>query len=222
METTKSAMRRLLSRCVPGDVLEGTVAATAPDGVEVCVNGARLWLPRSRIARSPACGPERFRPGEHIFAAVWQIDHAERAILLTHRELLGTFDELTPQFMPGTVCEALVIGNGLLELTPNLLAEAETDLPIGTAVRFCPERYGSVQLIGSVVGRGDRYLPRPFTYYITNGRIKHWLFRPMHEFFCREETIFCQTPPRDSWPLEKSAAVCYNKEKPAKSEGAPC
>ncbi|MBR5519793.1 MAG: hypothetical protein IKU55_03655 [Clostridia bacterium] len=189
---TEAAQRSLLSSAVPGDVLAGTVAKVRREGVAVTVGSARLWLPRERIALSPICGSERFECGERVTCAVWKIEHETHRILLTHRELLGTFDELAAPIQVGGEYDALVAATDCVELMPNLLLQVSAaDFSIGTGVRV---RVTEIDRLGGVL-RGEILAPttvqrRPFTYYITNGRIKHWSFHAPTKFFCTAETVF--------------------------------
>lgn len=189
---TAAAQRHLLSSVVPGDILVGTVAEICASGAEIAVGAARLWLPSERIALSPICGSERLERGERVTCAVWQIERETHRILLTHRELLGTFDELAARFRVGGEYDALVAAADCVELLPNLLLQvAASDFPIGLGVRV---RVTAIDRLGGGM-RGEILAPttvqrRPFTYYITNGRIKHWSFHAPTKFFCTAETDF--------------------------------
>ena len=190
-----AAMRRLLSACVPGDILEGTVAEISAEGCVIAKDGARLFLPSERIARSPLCGPARFRVGQTVPCAVWKIDRNTHVITATHRELLGTFDELARGILPGNECTARVAGDGLAELAPNLVARVSSDAVgagIGEAVifRVTSIDYLRGEIAGEITARTEQSADSPFTYYITNGRIKHWSFHAPQQFFCTDETFF--------------------------------
>ncbi|MBE6953466.1 MAG: hypothetical protein E7452_07940 [Ruminococcaceae bacterium] len=194
-ERAMSAMRRLLSACVPGDILEGTVDAIEPTGITVAVGAAKLWLPASRIALSPICGTARFRLGQKIPCAVWRIEREVHKITLTHRELLGTFDELVCEFLPGHSYIGTAATPGRVELAPNLVARAATDAVgagTGEAVIFRVDEIDRLrgEISGQITARTTPAEAAPFTYYITNGRIKHWSFHAPQQFFCTEETFF--------------------------------
>lgn len=171
--------RAVLSGCVPGDILNGTVERTAPEGVWLEVHGAEAFLPADRIALSPLCGPERFRAGDTVFAAVLRIDRHCRRLILTHRELLGTFREAVLPFRAGGIYPAICCGDGLAELAPNLLALVGGEGSVGE--RFAAEITeidGHRCLI--FAKRVDRLSSAaettPFTYYTTSGRIKRWQY----------------------------------------------
>ncbi len=188
-------MRRLLSACVPGDILKGTVAEILPEGCAIAADGAQIFLPRRRIARSPLCGPERFRVGQTVPFAVWKIDRNTHTITATHRELLGTFDELARGILPGSEHTARMAGSGLAELAPNLVAHVSSDAvgaDIGEAIVFraATVDYLRGEIDGEVVAPAAEIADIPFTYYITNGRIKHWSFHTPQHFFCTDETFF--------------------------------
>jgi small subunit ribosomal protein S1 len=194
-QENNEAMRRLLSACVPGDILVATAAEISPEGCVLVSNGARLFLPRDRIARSPLCGPERLRPGQTVPCVVWKIDRDTKTITVSHRELLGTFDELAQGILPGSRHTARIAGSGLVELAPNLVARVLAD---AVGVEFCEAvvfRVAAVDFLrgeidGEIIAPAPKIADAPFTYYITNGRIKHWSFHAPQHFFCTDETFF--------------------------------
>lgn len=184
---------RLLSYCIPGDILTGTVLKTDPESVWVDLDGTVAELPRKRIALSPICGTERFHPGMTIHGAVQRIDRAQKRIQLTHRELLGTFDELTNRLEPGLICRGIWCRAGCVELAPNLLASVRGGSgQTGGAARVRITRIDRLKctLSASFVDDAPSETPSNFTYYITNGRIKHWSYGNCPENISTRETVF--------------------------------
>ena len=82
--------------------------------------------------RIPHPAPSRtfFLPHQPICAAVRKIDRAAGRLLLTHKELLGTWAENAAQFQAGETITGVVRGiksyGVFIELTPNLTGLAET------------------------------------------------------------------------------------------------
>ena len=188
--------RRLLSCCVPGDVLRGIVGAVDRYGIYIDVGGgAEAILPRRRIAISPLCGPERFETGAVVYGAVHKIDREKKRIELTHRELLGTFAEVTEGLSKGDLLRGIWCGDRRVELAPNLLA-----LVRGGAGR--PGTPAEVKITGidharcrvytEIAGVPETFEPPHFTYYITSGRIKHWSYTGSGKKKPRAETRFCR------------------------------
>ena len=67
---------------------------------------------------------DRLRVGQEIFAAVLSVDRDQRRVVLTHRELLGTWEENAALFRPGMTVPGYVRGlkdyGAFVELTANL------------------------------------------------------------------------------------------------------
>ncbi len=187
--------RQLLSYCVPGDVLRGIVTAIDADSVRLDLGGAVGVIPRDRIALSPVCGPERFAVGDVAYGAVHRVNRTEKCLELTHRELLGTFPELVEGIQRGCICRGIWCGGGRVELAPNLMAvvrggRGET----GKAVTVQITGVDGIrcQLYAEPADSTDAAPASPvdFTYYITNGRIKHWRYSAGRKNLSRRETVF--------------------------------
>ena len=117
---------KLLSRLVSGDIIKGRVVDWDDKNAYVDIGGSlNAILPAERIALSPAlCSPNVFFCGQEIYAAVFKIDRRERRIYLSHRELLGTFEELTRGIKEGDVLKGKIVGDNKVLLSPNLTAHA--------------------------------------------------------------------------------------------------
>lgn len=184
---------RLLSYCIPGDILTGTVLKTDADHVWVDLDGTVAELPRQRIALSPICGTERFRTGMPICCAVYRIDRERKRIQLTHRELIGTFTDLTGGIEPGQICRGIWCRAGCIELAPNLLASVSGGLGQignGACVRITMIDQVQCTLSATFMEDAPCEIPSNFTYYITNGRIKHWNYGNCLENISANETVF--------------------------------
>lgn len=170
---------RLLSRLIPGDVVHGTVCGTDKKNVYVDLGGSvSAVLPAERIAVPPrACDTSLLETGQIIYSAVRRIDRGERQVYLTHRELLGTFEELTDGLKPGDALVGRLCGDTVL-FNSNLCAQTvnQNEEDDGKYVIVRVEDIRRVQCEVRVRITGTYNGPqRPlFTYYITQGRIKHW------------------------------------------------
>lgn len=173
---------RLLSRLVPGDVVSGA-AVPAPAGfVGVDLGGNRpALLPEGRISLSPApCQASRFTVGGIVYSIVLYIDRDEKTVYLSHRELLGTFEENVRELAPGQEVCGLWCGNGTVELSPNLTALCSGGLsaPPGSRISAVVDsidfRACTVTLRHARV-TGAGFLP-PFVYYGRPERIRMWSY----------------------------------------------
>lgn len=183
------AREALMARLRPGVVIPCTVTHLEPFGAFVdmgCGLVSMIGLEQISVSRipHPAC---RFTVGQEIFAAVVDTDPTLGRVRLTHRELLGTWEENARRLTPGMTVAGWVRGikdyGAFVELFPNLsgLAEPREDLHEGDRVSvflksILPERMKIKLLII------DRLLPEPtpppLTYFITDGRLGHWRYTP--------------------------------------------
>lgn len=169
----------LLSRLIPGDVVQGTVCGVDDENVYVDLGGSvSAVLPAERIAVPPcACDTGLFETRQVIYAAVRRIDRRERRVYLTHRELLGTFEELTAGLKPGDALAGRLYG-GIVLFGSNLYAQAVNprgeDDGKDIIVRVEDIRRAQCEVDVHITGVYDGPNRPLFTYYITQGRIKHW------------------------------------------------
>jgi small subunit ribosomal protein S1 len=184
----REALGYFLSALRPGDVLPAVVTNPAPFGA-FCDVGcgviALLGVENISVARISRSA-DRFREGQRIFAAVRTVDRAAKRISLTHRELLGTWEENAALFRAGQTVPGIVRGvkeyGVFVELTPNLsgLADPAPDLRPGDAVTvyiksILPER-AKIKL--AVIGRPDPAAlpPRELRYFRTSGHLDVWRY----------------------------------------------
>ena len=135
----------------------------------------------SRIPH-PGC---RMAPGQEIFALVTGVDQELGRINLSHKELLGTWEEnaarLTPGMtVPGTVRSIKDYGV-FIELFPNLsgLAEYREGLNEGDRVSVYiksirPDTRKIKLQIMQDLGPAEK--PTPLRYFITDGNIDGWRY----------------------------------------------
>ena len=114
-----------------GTVLEATVTHLESFGAFVDIGcGLTSMIPIDRISISRIPHPRcRFRPGQKIRAVLLGIDPERGHVLLSHRELLGTWAENAARFAPGETVTGVVRGiqdyGIFVELAPNLTGLAE-------------------------------------------------------------------------------------------------
>ena len=101
--------RDYLERLVPGDVIPGRVTHLEPFGCFVDIGcGIPSLIPIDQISVSRISHPrDRFRPGEDIRAVVRSLEPGGR-VCLSHKELLGSWEENAALFHPGETVAGVV------------------------------------------------------------------------------------------------------------------
>lgn len=191
----------MLASWQPGDVVPATVTHLEPFGVFVDIGcGIPSMIGVDRLSVSRISHPkDRLRVGQEIYAVVLGIDHKNQRILLSHRELLGTWEENAALFRPGTAVTGTVRGlkdyGVFVELTPNLsgLAEQNEELQEGDRVSvylksILPDRMKIKLLI--IERLPAEQSPVPFRYFITSGRLNRWQYAPEGCQKPGSETVF--------------------------------
>ncbi len=126
----RECCERYLSRLRPGDVIPARVTHLEPFGAFCDIGcGVIALLTVDRVSVSRISHPaDRFRPGDGIFAVVSRIEENGR-ISLSHRELLGTWEENASLFSAGQTVAGIIRSSEdygiFVELTPNLAGLAE-------------------------------------------------------------------------------------------------
>ena len=184
------ALAYLMANLRPGDVIPACVTHLEPFGAFVDVGcGVVSFIGIENISVSRIFHPsERFTCGQKIYAAVLSTDPALRRIHLTHRELLGTWEQNAALFRAGETVRGIVRSiesyGIFIELAPNLsgLAERRAGLREGNHVSvyiksILPER---MKIKLTVIDQLRRPIgpPPPPTYYIREGRIVQWVYTP--------------------------------------------
>ena len=198
----EKALDYILSHWIPGQVVPATVTHLEPFGAFVDIGcGVPSMIGVERLSVSRISHPaDRLRVGQEIRAAVLSLDRDQRRVALTHRELLGTWEENAALFRPGMTVPGYVRGlkdyGAFVELTPNLsgLAECKAGIREGDRVSvylksILPERMKLKLLIIDTLPALDG--PEPPRYFITDGIMDRWSYAPAG---CQKpggETIFC-------------------------------
>jgi small subunit ribosomal protein S1 len=172
----------------PGDIIDARITHMESFGCFVDIGcGITSLIPIDAISISRITHPrDRFRNGQSIKAVVRSIDELER-ITLSHKELLGTWEENALAFEPGETVAGIVRsveGYGIfVELTPNLagLAESREDV--------CPGQHASVYIKSLIPEKmkiklividafDAAYIPPEPVYFIEEGHISTWRYSP--------------------------------------------
>ena len=171
-----------------GDIIPATVSHIEGFGV-FCDIGAGLsaLMPIDSISISRIPHPSaRFSAGQSIKAVVKSIDSAGR-ITLSHKELLGTWEQNAALFSVGETVPGIVRSvekyGIFVELTPNLAGLAEFSEGIepgchaGVYIKSIIPSKMKIKLI-IVDSFAADYPAEPLKYFLDEGRIDHWLYSP--------------------------------------------
>ncbi|MBQ2841342.1 MAG: S1 RNA-binding domain-containing protein [Oscillospiraceae bacterium] len=187
----KEALRHLLTALSPGDIIPATVTHLEPFGAFVdigCGNISLIGIESLSVSRI-SHPKDRFHTGDEIFAVVTALDYEKQRIFLSHRELLGTWEENAENFEIGQTVTGIVRGveeyGIFIELAPNLsgLAEYRENIRVGDPVSvfiksIIPEKMKIKLIIIDVFNRLHKRYIRPSDYVLTSGNIKQWRYSP--------------------------------------------
>lgn len=181
----EKALSYLLDTLSEGDVIPAVITSLSPIGAFADIGcGIIALLPIRQISVSRIRHPrERFLPRQRIFAAIQRIDREQNRFLLTHKELLGTWQENASLFREGETVIGVVRGvksyGVFVELAPNLtgLAEPDESMRDGTKVSvliksILPEKHKIKLHIITVLGCATQ--PESFHYFKQSGTITPW------------------------------------------------
>ena len=197
--------REYLSSLVCGDVIDACVTHMEPFGA-FCDIGAGIsaLLPIDSISVSRIPHPNaRFSTGQNIRAIVKSCDELGR-ITLSHRELLGTWEENSAAFKAGETVPGIVRSvekyGIFVELTPNLAGLAEYcdgvkdgDHASVYIKSILPQRM-KIKLV-IVDSFSADYPPAPIRYFTDSRHIDSWVYSPegcekvIESVFCEENQI---------------------------------
>lgn len=181
-------LEEYLPTLVPGTVIDVRVTHLEPFGCFVDIGcGISSLIPIDAISISRISHPkDRFRVSQDIKAVVRSVDEGGR-ITLSHKELLGTWEENAALFQSGQTVAGIIRSveeyGIFVELTPNLagLAEPRDDVRTGQHASvyiksLIPEKM-KVKLI--IVDAFDaQYSPEKPRYFIDSGRLSYWKYSP--------------------------------------------
>ncbi len=187
----------------PGDLIPARITHLEGFGAFVDIGcGIVSLLSIDAISVSRISHPsDRFAVGDRIFCLVRRIDDDGR-IYVTHRELLGTWEENAALFSPGQTVAGTVRSiesyGIFVELMPNLagLAEARPGVAVGDSAAvyiksIIPEKM-KIKLI--IIDSHPAPPERDITYFVDTvacAHINHWRYSPPSAQKLIE-TVFCE------------------------------
>ncbi|MEG0895656.1 MAG: S1 RNA-binding domain-containing protein [Oscillospiraceae bacterium] len=172
----------------PGDIVKGKITHMESFGCFVDIGcGIISLLPIDAISVSRITHPkDRFELGQNINAIVKSIDDNGR-ICLSHKELLGTWEQNAALFNSGETVAGIIRSiesyGIFVELAPNLagLAELKEGVKVGQHAsvyikNIIPERM-KIKLI--IVDNFDASYEKPeFNYFVESGHLDNFTYSP--------------------------------------------
>lgn len=188
LEAQKKCLYEYISQLKIGDIINARVTHLENFGVFCDIGcGIIALMPIDAISVSRISHPkDRFCSGEDIFAVVRAIDENGR-ISLSHRELLGSWQQNADRFMQGQTVSGIIRTvedyGVFVELTPNLagLAELKSGVAPGQQASvyiksIIPEKM-KIKLI--IIDSFDAdYKPPEIEYYFDSNHIDSWRYSP--------------------------------------------
>ena len=186
-EAQRRCIERMILSLRPGDVIPARVTHLEPFGAFCDIGcGVVALMPIDAISVSRIEHPDaRFTVGMDIYAVVKS--RVGTRITLSHKELLGTWEENADRFMIGETVTGVIRSvenyGAFVELTPNLagLAELRDDLRVGQLVsvyikNIIPQKMKVKLIVIDVLG--DPGEPQPPAYVQTAGHIDRFVYSP--------------------------------------------
>ena len=178
--------REYLDALEPGSVIPCTVTHIENFGAFCDIGcGISALLPIDCLSVSRISSPnDRVQVGQQLLCAIKNRDVQGR-IVLTLRELLGTWSENAACFAPGETVVGIVRSvedyGVFIEIAPNLagLAEADSSLHPGQAVsvyikNILPDKMKiKLVVVNKNLSQPLRFEPH---YFVTRGRLKKWTY----------------------------------------------
>lgn len=182
-----------------GDVINAKVTHLESFGAFCDIGcGNAALLPIDAISVSRISHPrDRFKVGDDIRVIIKSIADDGR-ITLSHKELLGTWEENAAMFSPGQTVTGVIRSvedyGVFVELTPNLagLAEPRPDVFIGQQasvyIKSIIREKMKIKLI--IIDSFDSDYTPPIKYFFSGDKLDEWDYSP-NDCFKRISTRFC-------------------------------
>lgn len=186
----EECMRAYLMNLTPGDIIDAKITHLEPFGAFCDIGcGIVSLLPIDSVSVSRISHPrDRFYAGMEIKAVVKSIDYDTGRIYLSHKELLGTWEENAAAYAAGQTVSGIIRSiepyGIFIELTPNLagLAELKEGAQVGqnAAVyikNIIPEK---MKIKLALIDSCFPAVPAApaFRYFISEGHISKWRYSP--------------------------------------------
>ncbi len=199
----QKALSNFFDTMLPGDIIPATVTHLESFGAFCdigCGNISLLGIETLSISRI-AHPSDRFSEGDDIFAVISSLDSENKRVFLSHRELLGTWDENIKNFSSGETVRGTVRGveeyGIFVELAPNLsgLAEFRDDVSVGDSIsvfikNIIPEKMKIKLVIIDKLPDSPKQKISPSDYFITSGHISSWCYSPPYSERKKGESFF--------------------------------
>ena len=200
----EECLERYIMKLSCGDIIDAKVTHLEPFGCFCDVGcGVISLLPIDCISISRISHPsDRYHIGQYIKTIVKFIDYETNKVSLSHKELLGTWEENAARFQPGQTAAGIVRSveqyGIFIELAPNLagLAEYKDGVFEGqnAAVyikNIIPERMKIKLVLIDTYNNDQNGASKPAKpiYYIEGGNLSRWRYSPAN---CEKviETVF--------------------------------
>ena len=183
----EECIRNYISLLKCGDIIHAKVTHMEQFGAFVDIGcGIPSLIPIDLISVSRISHPsDRFTVGQNILCAVKSIDDGK--ITLTHKELLGTWQENADKFRIGETVTGIVRSiesyGIFVELRPNLagLAELRPDIKVGSKVSvyikaMIPDKMKIKLIIVDTFDTDKKEKPSDIEYFITSGSLESWKY----------------------------------------------
>lgn len=181
----KECEKNFVSKLESGDIIDARISHMEKFGSFVDIGcGIPSLVPIDTMSVSRISHPtDRFKAGQLIKVVVKSVENGR--IFLTHKELLGTWEENAEKFKAGETVPGVVrsIENYgvFVELTPNLagLAESKEGISVGQSVSvyikaIIPEKMKVKLIIVDICG--EYAPPKEIEYFINSNHIDHWKY----------------------------------------------
>lgn len=187
----EEARQFLLTHLQPGEIIRVRVTHLEQFGAFVdmgCGLVSMIGVENVSVSRIRTTA-QRFHTGQDILAVVLRCDAQSGRVWLTHRELLGTWEQNAALLKPGSAVRGIIRGvesyGVFVELTPNLsgLAESSRELAVGmdatVLVKSVQKERMKIKLniLEAQPGSGIRWIT-PEDYYIQEGILHRWQYQP--------------------------------------------
>lgn len=179
--------RQFHAKLAPGDIIDARVTHLEPFGAFVDIGcGIVSMIPIDAISVSRISHPsDRFTVGQSVRVIIKSVQG--KRICLSHKELLGTWEENASLFHVGeTTCGIVrsVEKYGVfIELMPNLAGLAELRHPVEVGQRISvyikaliPEKLKVKLIMVDVCEESPK--PSPIRYFYQGSHIDHWVYTP--------------------------------------------
>ena len=176
-----------LSRLHPGDVIDARVTHLEPFGAFVDIGcGVASMVPIDVISVSRIAHPsDRFTVGQRIRVIIKGMQG--KRICLSHKELLGTWEENAALFHAGETTTGIIRSiekyGVFIELMPNLAGLAELRQPVTIGQRasvyikaLIPEKLKVKLILVDICG--NEAPPEKLRYFYQGDHIDRWIYTP--------------------------------------------